>query len=195
MFMTSVIRRESDSLRFRTLSCQLSSFSGPDFSVALFIFSLLYVGLLWFKLILCRWNIVRKDLWSLVSLARDKRISQCFKAHIGELALGMGECIRFRILPLHLGGWRGTAQVIWQKGWCFLPQKHGVGIHFTTICYRISRTSLFRYCCYCWSCVPALTLRTVCLSKWLQVPCVLKQGQLNVCSDFERVWCFAKNDT
>lgn len=74
-------------------------------------------------------------------------------------------CIRFRILALHLGEWRGTTQVILQEEWCFLPQRHNIGIPFIAICYIICRTS-FRYCCYQWRYVPTLTPSTVCPSDF-----------------------------
>lgn len=98
---------------------------------------------------------MRKDLRCLVSLARDRWFSWCFRTHVGELALAMGACIRFRILPLHLGG---TTEVIWQKGWCFLPQKHNIGIAFTYHMLPCLHDLATRYCCYHWNCVPALSL-------------------------------------
>lgn len=118
---------------------------------------------------------MRKDLWSLVSLARDKWFSRCFRTHVGKLALGMAVCIRFRILPFAFGRVE-RYNSFGRRGGVSYPRSN-IGIPFTTICYCVCRTSLFRYCCCRWSCVPALTLRTVCLSKWLWVPCILKQGQ------------------
>lgn len=124
---------------------------------------------------------MRRHLWSPVNLAREKWFTWCFKTHkvvwlwgwVCASDLGSSLCI-----------WKGGEvqfKEFGKRGGVSYPRNTTQEFPLLT-CYCVCRASLLRYCCYGWSCVPALTVRTVCLSKWLQV--ILKLEQLNVCSYF-----------